>query len=377
MKPCLQQRGIGDRQLGIGLVDLLVAMLISLLLLAGIGQIYISSRAANEYADNLSRLHENARFAISVLTRNIRMAGHMPCAPSTLTNALASGEFDDYLDFNRPLEGINQVEGKVDWTPAAIEGTDAIKIIYSGDSEGGSYGVVSHATGSASLELNRPNPFPKGMVLMVCDPLHGAVFQNAGVSGGPSVIHEAGSDLTPGNCISALGYPGNCSAGREYTFSEGSRLAEVKARAFYIGRNKNSNGRSLYQRRLDFIEPKDKHDPDNPGLPGKYRLISEEIVEDVENLQILYGIDSSADADITPDNYVKADAVTDWKRVVAVQLWVIASTHEPLRSFTDEAAYGSESYPLGGEENVAIPAGAEEKYRVVLSSTIQLRNRVL
>ncbi|MES9937444.1 MAG: PilW family protein [Sedimenticola sp.] len=372
MKPCLKQRGTGDRQLGVGLVDLLVAMLISLLLLAGIGQIYISSRAANEYSDNLSRLHENARFAISVLTRNIRMAGHMPCAPSTLTNALASGEFDDYLDFNRPLEGINQVEGSIDWAPAAIEGTDAIKVIYSGDSEGGSYGVVSHATGLASLALNRPNPFPKGMVLMVCDPLHGAVFQNAGVSGSPSVTHEVGSDITPGNCISTLGFPGDCSAGRDYTFSKGSRLAEVKARAFYIGRNKNSNGRSLYQRRLDFIEPKGKHDP-----PGKYRLISEEIVEDVENLQILYGIDSSADADMTPDNYVKADAVIDWKRVVAVQIWVIASTHEPLRGFTDEAAYGSESYPIGGEENVAIPTGAEEKYRVVLSSTIQLRNRVL
>ncbi|MET0086160.1 MAG: PilW family protein [Sedimenticola sp.] len=367
MKPCLKQHGIGDRQLGVGLVDLLVAMLISLLLLAGIGQIYVSSRAANEYSDNLSRLNENARFAISLLTKNLRMAGHLPCEPLRFSSVVSDSAINDFIDFSRSIEGVDQVSDAAadDWYAGAVDGTDALKIIFSGDKEDRSFTVQSHVPGSAAIKLSSSmHSFKEGMYITVCDSEHGALFQNSSSpKWGYDLFHEAGGG---GNCTANLGYPTECGSGRGHTFSEGSQVAELQGRVFYIGASKSGAGRSLYQRPLSF-----------EGKSGIYTADKEELVEDVENLQLLYGIDSTADDDSVPDRYVRADSVTDWSRVVAVQLWVIVSTNKALRDFTDENSYGSEGYVIGGEHEVPIPPGAEEKYRVVLSSTIQLRNRVL
>ncbi|MES9958506.1 MAG: PilW family protein [Sedimenticola sp.] len=366
MKPRLKQSGTGGRQLGVGLVDLLVAMLISLLLLAGIGQIYISSRAANEYADNLSRLHENARFAISLLTRNLRMAGHLSCEPLRFSRVVSDSSINDFLDFSRPIEGVDQVSDVAadDWYAGAVDGTDAMKIIFSGDKEDRSFTVQSHVPGSAAIKLNSSmHSFKEGMYITVCDSEHGALFQNSSSpKWGYDLFHEAGG----GNCTAKLGYPTECGGGQGHTFSEGSQVAELQGRVFYVGASKGGTGRSLYQERLYYSD-------DSQG----YKTIKEELVEDVENLQVLYGVDSAIDDDAVPDRYVKADAVSDWRNVVSVQLWVIVSTNEALRNFVDENHYGSGGYVIGGEQAVPIPSGAEDKYRVVLSSTIQLRNRVL
>jgi type IV pilus assembly protein PilW len=62
-------------QFGLTLVELMVAMAISLLLLAGVIQIFLSSRQSYQMQDGLSRLQENGRFAIDVLTSNLRHAG--------------------------------------------------------------------------------------------------------------------------------------------------------------------------------------------------------------------------------------------------------------------------------------------------------------
>ncbi|MES9934322.1 MAG: PilW family protein [Candidatus Sedimenticola sp. PURPLELP] len=356
---------------GFGLVDLLVAMLLSLVLMAGVTQVYISSQSANVYSDNLAQLQENARFALDTLSKYIRLSGYMSCSPNNISNVVypstqSSGDDDikklePYVTLDRPIEGVDQVVTANGWYDDAVPGTDALKIIYSGDSES-SYRVVDHMPSVARLDLDRVHPFQKGTLILVCEPERSALFQNSKSDGSPykSIFHEKSA----ANCTQDLGYSGNCSNSMAHTFEVGASVAELESRVFYIGNSAYGGGRSLKQRRLNIADGSETYNI----LDGN----REELVEGVENLQILYGIDSPGDDDMTPDRYVKAGNVSDWGSVVAVKIWIIVATPEPLHDYTDTGTYA-----VAEETSVPIPEGDEHKYRAVFSTTIQLRNRVL
>jgi type IV pilus assembly protein PilW len=56
----------------------MIALVIGLVLMLGVTQIFIASRAASQLSEGVARTQENARFAL-VPERDIRMAGHMGC----------------------------------------------------------------------------------------------------------------------------------------------------------------------------------------------------------------------------------------------------------------------------------------------------------
>jgi type IV pilus assembly protein PilW len=60
---------------GFSLVELMVALVITLILLAGIGQIFLSSKKSYTLQDSLSRMQENGRYAMDTLSQDLRRAG--------------------------------------------------------------------------------------------------------------------------------------------------------------------------------------------------------------------------------------------------------------------------------------------------------------
>ena len=64
------------RDRGLSLVELMVAMVISLVLLAGVMQIYLYSKKNYLIQDSLARLQENGRYAMDLLSRDLRLAGY-------------------------------------------------------------------------------------------------------------------------------------------------------------------------------------------------------------------------------------------------------------------------------------------------------------
>jgi type IV pilus assembly protein PilW len=63
------------RQHGLSLIELLVAMTITMLIVVAASSVYLVARQGFRSNDDNSRSLENGRFAIDILTRNIRMAG--------------------------------------------------------------------------------------------------------------------------------------------------------------------------------------------------------------------------------------------------------------------------------------------------------------
>tara|TARA_R110001592_G_scaffold363300_1_gene683479 strand:- start:63991 stop:64791 length:801 start_codon:yes stop_codon:yes gene_type:complete len=64
------------RQRGLSLIELMIAMVLGLLLIAGALQMMLTSQTIHQTTDTLSRIQENGRFALSFLTKSTRMGGY-------------------------------------------------------------------------------------------------------------------------------------------------------------------------------------------------------------------------------------------------------------------------------------------------------------
>lgn len=64
-------------QLGLSIVELLIALALGLLLMTGIIQVFIASRQTYATNEAMGRLQENGRFALDFIARNARNAGYI------------------------------------------------------------------------------------------------------------------------------------------------------------------------------------------------------------------------------------------------------------------------------------------------------------
>lgn len=78
-----------QRQKGLSLVELMVAMVLSLFLLAGVITIFVNTKTSYSGQEALAALQENERLAASVLANTIRQAGYFPVNGTTPTNGYA------------------------------------------------------------------------------------------------------------------------------------------------------------------------------------------------------------------------------------------------------------------------------------------------
>lgn len=77
------------RQLGLTVVELLVALVLSLLLLTGIIQVFLASKQTYATNEAMSVLQENGRFALEFIARSVRMGGYLEPTALSLGSPLA------------------------------------------------------------------------------------------------------------------------------------------------------------------------------------------------------------------------------------------------------------------------------------------------
>ncbi|MGQ9426589.1 PilW family protein [Gilvimarinus sp. F26214L] len=65
-----------NRQSGLTLVELMIALALSLVVATATIQMFVGTRQTQGLNDEINRLQENARFALEILTENIRLAGY-------------------------------------------------------------------------------------------------------------------------------------------------------------------------------------------------------------------------------------------------------------------------------------------------------------
>jgi len=86
------------RQTGLSLVELMIAIALGLFVAAAMVSLFINSKQNYRLNENMSRLQENARFAVSFITRDIRMADYRECVTADHRNDAISGQNDTGLN---------------------------------------------------------------------------------------------------------------------------------------------------------------------------------------------------------------------------------------------------------------------------------------
>ncbi|WP_435751027.1 prepilin-type N-terminal cleavage/methylation domain-containing protein [Thauera sp. AutoDN2] len=295
------------RQDGLTLVELMIAMLLGLVVVGGVGSVVIANGEAYRTNEGLSQTQDAIRTAFELVARDIREAGATGCGNSTVTNVLNGGGGDWLANW----DGVRGYDAGTP-LPAAfgignrVAGTDAILLQ---GIEGTGHNVVVHSTGvgggAANFQINSPTTaINDGDILLVCDPTRAVIFQASNYNGANrTVVFNTGGSINPGNCSKYLNppaTPGACGGGEPNPpFEQNSQIAAMVATVWYIGDNgrPDEGSRSLFRRRI--------------GGGG-----AEEIVPGISDMQLSYRPTDTATGFVT--------SPANWRNVTAVEITLTA-----------------------------------------------------
>jgi len=143
MNTSLKQNNYKKTQRGLSLIELLIAMLIGLFLLTGIATSYLSSKNSSNKRDELTKLEDNGRLALEVLSQAIEHTGYTPINAGILNPPFVT---DDAQVVSAACGAGNSVENTGIFatriTKDDVAG-DAITVMYNGDNR-----VFTDCTGS-------------------------------------------------------------------------------------------------------------------------------------------------------------------------------------------------------------------------------------
>ena len=363
---------------GFTIIELMIAMLLSLILLAGVGQIYVSSKQSYRVTEEIGRMQENSRFAMDVLTKEIRMAGFSPCPPTdevaiTLNPGLPA---DAYNFGNGALIGYEaggtfsaSFPATGTTAGARVADSDAFMVMRGGDT---TYSIESHVETAAQFFVVDSNGLEDGDILMVCDAHNAAIFQTSNIThASGNVVHPSGNaGMSPGNCSKGLGYPTDCTTtnGTGYTYEDDAVIVKFVSTIYYVGVSSDGTGRSLYRQPL----------LNNTGATlGAGAVV--ELIDGIETLQMLYALDT--DGDKQAERYVSADNVTaagscgagiacTWNNVIGARLGLLVETPNEVAAADD-----TKSYNIAGNIFDDTDHGNDRRLRTVYTSTVKIRNR--
>ena len=336
---------------GLSLVELMVAIVISSVLLLGISSVYLSSRRSNTVQDALARLQENGRFAISSMTKDIRMAGYQGCTnieyltPSNIVAGSGGGTDATYNVLNNTyITGHTCSSGSC--SPAApagitpLSGTDAITIQSAAGCSATLTGNMGVANANIQMQLNSCG-FQANDVLFITDCQNADVFRANNVNNGSIQVIAHSNSVNTSNFLSKA-------------YDQRARVMSYGRHTFYIANGANG-GPSLF--RGDY-----KTDTDT--------VTPVELVEDVDNMTILYGVDQDKDATKSVDTFLTAtqvEAKNLWSQVQTVELHLLLSTKQnAAKSLTPYRYMGVMVTPSNT---------SDRRYRREFTISINIRNK--
>jgi len=381
-----------NKQYGLTLIELLVTLAISAVILTGVVTLYVSSLSQSKLTTNLTSIQESGRFALDLISRDLRMSGYTGCL------AYDQIEETDNPDLTKPVSfwGLKTRGGQnfVNQAGRGIQGGEA-----AGTAWGQAVSVVTGATARVGTLGSQWAWSGNVMTDNYADAIAGSDIVRVWTTG-DIAVDSSGVDDTTGAIVIKVPVGNGLKVGDmvmyatcgnrvfgeicattntsitlsnacndQYTavtsLGGGLRLTADTATA-------NISGGEVFSYR-DVTYFVGKRDTDQSTAPSLYRAVggvSREMVEGVENLQILYGVDvdHAEGAVRVADKYVTAAQVgSRWNDVVSVKVSLL------MRSFEKRIAQGSNTISFNGTTITT----NDGYFRQVYSTTIALRNRTV
>lgn len=373
-------------QRGLSLIELLVAMTISLFMVIALVTVYSSVKSGFAYTNNTVRLSEDASYALDMIGRDVRMAAFAGCTGSNFT-ADASGNItytprydlisgqtiDDPTLKPNPFAGVitgnlsevftakNAVWGFAANNDAAIgvlgggsstytTSTTAPMLYVAG---GSAHAIqVDSAVAAVTDDIVIPSD-PYGWAnnthptyLIISDCKGSEIFKATAFTAGSGTLKNI-----------AHGSPDNNSTSLVNTYGSDALVTPLTSSVYFLATRKGRSVPSLYRRYFN-----------------GHVATSEELVENVEAIAFHYGVNTTNTAGgeptYTTDSYqTDPTAVTDWSRVVSVRIGLVMVSESD-----GQAAVAGQSIAwLGGTWT---PDANDRRVRRAYSTTISIRNRM-
>lgn len=340
------------RAKGLSLIEMMLALVVSLFLIAGILQIYAGSKQSYRLQEGQSRIQENARYVIEFLERDLRVAGYLGCVSNITPNVVANPPVNISL--------INAVTGYEstgsNWSPTlptslssmsspdhVIKGTDVITIDFAESCGGNLKGNM--AADNANIQIVFPNACDlvasscsggtcTGEVMLISDCQAADLFRASSVSNGTitqTVAHA--NNVNTGNRLSKA-------------YQEDAEVYKLRSYTYFV--RAGASGAPALWRLNNLV-----------ATGGTNPL---ELVEGIEDLQIVYGEDT--DSDRSPNRYLPANQV-NFANVVSVRITFRA------RSLSDNITLTPRTYSFDNQNNVT-----DRRLVRTFTTTIGVRNRL-
>ena len=112
-----------SKQSGIGVVEIMVALVLALLLTGGVIQIFLNSKQGYRVQEGAARLQENARFGMANIERSVRQAGYRN--PTGIDKRVEPVDFPSTTDAFPSRSNVSTVAGTLSFRAGqTISGTD-------------------------------------------------------------------------------------------------------------------------------------------------------------------------------------------------------------------------------------------------------------
>lgn len=344
------------RARGFSLVELLIAVAIGLVLLAGLSAMFVKNTQAQAEIEKAHRQVENGRYAIDLLASDLRNAGYLgefnPTVlppPAALAPACATTVDELKAGLAFAVQGLDGQATGLSCLSDVRTGTDVLVVRRTSTCVAGTAGCETSAAGGPFFQASLCN--------------------NATELNSPNVADFYSL---------ALGTAGLTRHGRNCTAVEGSgtpaAVRRYRTHIYFVANNNLAGDRIPTLKRAELA---------TDGTTIRWDIVP--LAEGIDNLQLEYGLDllpaASGDgaADLTTPNpgaaagcAATACAAANWRSAVSVRVHVLARNTAPSAGHVD-----TKSYVLGrradGENNTI--AAAEDAYkRHVFQSLVALPN---
>jgi type IV pilus assembly protein PilW len=354
---------------GFSLVELMVALTLSLILMAGALSILYSTKLTSAENERISRIQEAGRTAFELILQDARAAGYLGCARPLVDNSTnpPTSSFANGLTTNTLLWNFGQSAYGFEATSATAWAPALTTIPASPVATGGSDILVLRAArpGSPTFRTNAafaPNAdipvaadpnvtnatFPTPVPVVISDCQGAAVFVATGFTPGASatIAHAAGA-----------GTPANTSNSLPRSFAVNALVQPIETVIYYVASCPDSTAPCTG------VSP-----------PALWQIVGsrppQELIQGVEAMQVKYGVDT--DGDLLANQYVTADNVADWGTVVSINLAVLVRSIDETGVQKDKQTYNL----LGGAGAAGGTYGPfnDRRQRAIFTTTITLRN---
>jgi len=159
----MKQRSLSSQHKGLTLVELLVALAISMVIVIAAAAFFLGSSRSRDTQDGASQLQDSARFATEIITKNIQQAGYQNYIWNT-AGAVGRREVLPASDDQPDIRGYNNSTAgtSIDFTSSSwghnkisnrVNDSDALVVRFQGSGSGSGDGSIIDC-------LGRPQPEP-------------------------------------------------------------------------------------------------------------------------------------------------------------------------------------------------------------------------